>query len=244
MTRRYFVPDLPAQGGLVALPTEEAVHAARVMRVAVGDPVVLFAGDGRQASGEITSVDRRRVFCQVAPASEVSRELRGAITITACLPKGDRAKWMVEKLTELGVANVQPIVTTRSQATPSASTLNKLRKQVIEASKQSGRNQLMTILEPTDFCDHLAALDSQEAFSLKQQLRVIAHPGGAPLKSLDLTIQSAVNLFIGPEGGFTDQEVEAASDAGCQAIGLGPTILRVETAATAAASAIIAIAGW
>ncbi len=244
MTRRYFVPDLPAQGGLVALPTEEAVHAARVMRVAIGDPVVLFAGDGRQSSGEITSVDRRRVFCQVDPPSEVSRELSGAITITACLPKGDRAKWMVEKLTELGVAKVQPIVTARSQTNPSVSTLNKLRKQVIEASKQSGRNQLMTILDPIDFRDLLADLDSNAAISLNQKLRVIAHPGGAPLKSFELTSHSAVNLFIGPEGGFTDQEVQAAGDAGCHAIGLGPTILRVETAATAGASAIIAIAGW
>lgn len=244
MTRRYYVPDLPADGGTIALPTEEAVHAARVMRVKTGDAVVIFDGVGREAAGQICSVERREVYVEVQPAAIVSREPQLVIEVAVSLPKGDRAKLLIEKLTELGVARISPIICHRTQAGSAAksdtakrdggtSVSEKLSRYVVEASKQCERNRLMEVARPRSLAEHLE-------HQADGQLKIIAHPQGQSLGGL-LAAQAPkqVSICIGPEGGFTEDEIQQAIASGWQAVSLGPRILRVETAATALVSRLV-----
>ena len=142
MTRRYFVPKLPAQGGPIDLPDAEAQHAVRVMRVQVGEELELFDGNGHQSRGVITQIKRNACQCEVSQVSFVSREPAVVVNLGIALPKPDRAKELIERLTELGVHRVTPLVAERSQRPPGDSLLEKLSRAVIEACKQSGRNIL------------------------------------------------------------------------------------------------------
>lgn len=233
MTRRYFVPQLPAAGGPAPLPPDEAAHAARVMRAAVGDRVVLFCGDGREAEAQIVSVAKRHVFVEAEPPREVSREAEHPLVVAVSLPKGDRARGLVERLTELGVATVQPLICERTQSSPSSSAIEKLRRGVIEASKQCGRNRLMQIADPIRFAEYLAESDPDA-------VNLIAHPDG---HSFAATLQSAgaapSGVAVGPEGGFTEEEVEHAVNSGWQRVTLGSRILRIETAAAALVARLV-----
>jgi 16S rRNA (uracil1498-N3)-methyltransferase len=137
------------------------------------------------------------------------------------LPKGDRAQFLVEKLTELGVTTFVPLRTSRSIIQPRDAKLEKLHRYVIEASKQCGRNVLMQI----------AAFEDWETYCRNSDLpvlRILGHPGGA---HTPCCAGVDVALAVGPEGGFTDEEVIHARDAGWQLLDLGPRVLRVETAA-------------
>ncbi len=145
MTRRYYVPELPSSGGLVELPKPEAQHAIRVMRVLVGDAVILFDGLGREAAAVIESVGRNECVCAVENVRSIDRELGRSLHLAIALPKPDRAREMIERLTEIGVTKVTPLVAQHTQRSPTESLVEKLRRGVIEACKQCGRNQLLEI---------------------------------------------------------------------------------------------------
>jgi 16S rRNA (uracil1498-N3)-methyltransferase len=238
MTRRYYSPELPDKGGLIALPDQEASHAAKVMRVTSGDAVVVFSGDGREAEGTIASVDRKMVYVALGPSRRISREPEVAITVGVSLPKGDRARQLVEKLTELGVARLVPLVCQRTQGKTQTAAENRLTRYVIEASKQCERNTLMQIDQPRRFDDWIAA--PPEAIAEKDRLRLVAHPGGEIIAPyLESSAIRHVDVIIGPEGGLTDDEVAAATEAGWRTVALGPRILRVETAAVAIVARLV-----
>ncbi|MEO1526651.1 MAG: RsmE family RNA methyltransferase [Planctomycetota bacterium] len=230
MTRRYFSPALPAEGGLVSLSGDEAAHAARVMRARVGDLVTLFDGEGHEASAEIASIEKRECVCRADPKEVVDRESPLRLHLAIALPKPDRAKEMVERLTELGVDRLTPLRCERSQRPPSPGLLEKLPRIVVEACKQSGRNRLMRIAAVCSFPDFIQQpCDSP---------RWIAHPGGEILRAPDPPTDRAT-VVIGPEGGLTDQEVHTAREAGFQPIDLGRRILRIETAAAYVAARLL-----
>lgn len=238
MTRRYYLPQLPDQGGIVALPDEEAVHAARVMRVKAGDAVVAFDGYGKEAAGTVSDVQRRQVYLELEPPQAISREPRLRITIGVSLPKGDRAKVLIEKLTELGVAELVPIECQRTQGRAGKLPLDKFQRYVIEASKQCERNQLMQIASVSSFDDFLRGTTKNTAL---QPIQLLAHPGqlsvGEVLAKNQLAIEAII--CVGPEGGFTDDEVRQATEAGFHGVSLGKSILRVETAAAALVSRLV-----
>jgi 16S rRNA (uracil1498-N3)-methyltransferase len=149
--------------------------------------------------------------------------------VGVALPKGDRQRWLVEKLTELGVTELVPLATERGVAQPTTSALDRLRRGVVEACKQCGRNRLMQIAEPS-------AWDEWVRREAPRQL--LAHPGGMLLSQIDLRAAVGAQIAIGPEGGLTDAEVAAAIAAGWLSVDLGPRILRVETAAVALTAAV------
>ena len=231
MTRRYFVPDLPQNGGVVGLPSSEAQHATRVMRVQVGDSITLFDGKGHEATAIITELARNECDCAAAPSEPVNRQPARAIHLGIALPKPDRARELIERLTELGVTSVTPLTAERTQRPPSDSLLEKLRRGVIEACKQCGRNQLMQVLPPQPATDFFA--------SSNKETRLIAHVSDESM-TLDAALESStVIAAIGPEGGWTDNEVRRAADHGFQPITLGKRIYRIETAATVVAAVLV-----
>jgi 16S rRNA (uracil1498-N3)-methyltransferase len=230
MTSRYFL-DQPPNERLAVLRGGEAHHLLNVMRCGVGDEVLLFDGSGREYRAAVTQLRRAEVECEVLSADEVDRELPHSLVVAAALPKGDRQQWLVEKAVELGVTRLVPLTTTRSVAQPTAGALARLRRAVIEASKQCGRNRLMEVAEPAMWSDMLRA-------SADASVRLVAHPGGQSLQWAKSWIGDApLIVAVGPEGGLADDEVAAAQQAGWQVVDLGPRILRVETAA-------ILLAAW
>jgi 16S rRNA (uracil1498-N3)-methyltransferase len=164
---------------------------------------------------------------------ECSRELPFVLHLAVPLPKGDRAWFLVEKLTELGATALTILSTERSVVLPREAKVEKLLRHVVEACKQCGRNVLMRIDGPRKLGEFLR----DEGLPRN---RLFAHPATERGVSLP---QEDVVACIGPEGGFTDGEVTQARDAGWRRIDLGPRILRVETAALALAACLTAPAG-
>ena len=220
MADRFYI-KCPLGPGLVTVTGPEAHHLAVVCRVRAGNAVTLFNGDGYQYPGLVREAARQRVIVEVLASEAPPRELGFRLELAAPLPKGDRAHFLLEKLTELGVTDYVPLRTRRSVVHPGASHLQKLERYVIEASKQCGRNVLLRVWEPM----------SWEVYSTgknRPSLRYLGHPGGSV--AFGHSAQD-VALAVGPEGGFTEEELAAARQAGWQPVGLGPRTLRVETAA-------------
>jgi 16S rRNA (uracil1498-N3)-methyltransferase len=225
MSERFYV-NCPLAPGPVQVEGPEAHHLATVCRFRPGDRVCLFNGDGREYLAVVCTVARRRVALQVEAVTAPDRELGFRLEVAAPLPKGDRAQFLLEKLTELGVTAFVPLQTERRVVHPREARLDRLQRYVIEASKQCGRNVLLRV-EPLVDWEVYCGRGNLPA------LRWLAHPGetGVPGKG-----RRDVAIAVGPEGGFSEEEVARARKHGWQGIGLGPRILRVETAAIALAA--------
>src|SRR5262245_54896831 len=196
MSERFFVAETIA-GRTATLTGDEARHLAAVMRAAVGDEFVLFDGNGAEFVARVLSVRKQTIELEVIERREVSRELPWPVTLAVALPKGDRQKWLVEKATELGVAAIVPLITERGIAQPVEAALERLRRSVVEACKQCGRNRLLEILPPHVATDFFAAADHAA-------VRLIAEPGGPPIAiAFSSGSNEPVLAAIGPEGGFT-----------------------------------------
>jgi 16S rRNA (uracil1498-N3)-methyltransferase len=222
---RFYTADSLGPGEYV-LTGAEAHHLATVRRFAPGDRVVLFNGDGHDYPADILSIGKRTVsLCILAPVA-VNRELRFPLVVGSALPKGDRADFLLEKLTELGVTRFVPLLTTRAIVQPKPSVVEKFQRAVIEASKQCGRNRLMIVDPPRKWDEFLSLPDLPTS-------RFVLHTG-PDLPAVTSSEGSAV--AVGPEGGFTSEEITLAGEKGWLAVSLGPRVLRVETAAIAVAA--------
>jgi 16S rRNA (uracil1498-N3)-methyltransferase len=231
MSSRYFLETPPHEASAL-LTGGEAHHLLRVMRARVGDEITLFDGSGWEFQGRIERLGRTEVQCAILQGHQVDRELRQAVTLGVALPKGDRQQWLIEKGVELGASRLVPLETARGVAQPSDNALSRLRRAVIEASKQCGRNRLMDIAPPQAWNEFVAAAPAGS-------LCLLAHPGGEPLSTLNhrAATASELRLAVGPEGGLTEDEVEAARRGGWRVVDLGQRILRIETAA-------LLLVGW
>lgn len=233
MAERFFVPEI-GRSATVALTGEEAHHLTRVRRVKVGESVRVFDGCGIECEAAVSEIGKRSVTLTVLNCERVNRELPITLTLACALPKGDRLRWLVEKATELGVTRFVPLLTNRSTEHARGVAESKLRRWVIEASKQCGRNVLMEI---TASATWPAFLES----CAPTCLCLLADSRGATL-ALPESAQSAgeVAIAIGPEGGFTESERKAARARGWIGVQLGPRTLRIETAAIVMVARIIA----
>ena len=233
MSERFFITTQPA-GDRAVLEGDEARHLTRVLRAKVGDTVSLFDGRGREWPARVALLGRDRVELDTGePVIDPLPPAAIPLTLAVALPKGDRQKWMVEKLTELGAARLVPLETTRGVAEATASAQARLERVVIEACKQCGRNTLMEIAVGCPLNRLLAEMPAGACV-------VIAHPGGSPLDAAAVPpTATAMIALVGPEGGFTDEELTAADRAGVIRVSLGPHILRVETAAIALAARLV-----
>jgi 16S rRNA (uracil1498-N3)-methyltransferase len=226
MSDRYFF-DQPIQQGRVTLDGPEAHHLIHVMRAAPGEEITLFDGSGTEFPSVVESIRRGEVELSITSRVEVNREPPNAITLGVALPKGERQKWLIEKAVELGVYRLVPLRTARAVAQPVDQAVQRLRRSVVEASKQCGRNRLMQIESARDWSDFLAMTASAPC-------RLLAHPqsGAHGIEQAASNSNPAeIALAIGPEGGFTDSEVSESLAAGWKLVDLGSRILRVETAA-------------
>ena len=231
MTRRYFHPDLPSAPTRVDLATDEATHAAAVMRVRVGDAIEMFDGKGGHVEATVSEVRRNRVWVDTESTPNRDAASSAELTVVSAIPNGDRGREMVTRMTELGVTTLVPLLTDHSQRPPSDAAIKKLRRSVIEACKQCGRNRLMDIETLRKFSDVVThnALPHP----------ILLHPAADPIRFWDLDEHSPASLVIGPEGGFSDAEVTAANEVGWTTASLGESIYRIETAVAVSVTLMI-----
>lgn len=235
MSRRCF-SETPIDGRHATIAGGEAHHLRHVLRAVEGTRVVLFDGSGCEFDAEVTACGRSTVELAIHDRREVDRELPLPLALGVALPKGDRQRWIVEKAVELGVTRLVPLSTARSERQGG----DKLGRYVVEASKQCGRNRLMEIAAPHAWSRWLALPEAPEDETAR---RWVAHPGGRAISPADVAAPQPSYVAIGPEGGLTDAEVTEAAAAGWEIVGLGPRLLRIETAAIALAAALT-IAHW
>jgi 16S rRNA (uracil1498-N3)-methyltransferase len=207
------------------------------VRVRPGEEVTLFDGGGDIVHARFIGARKREATLEIIRRETIDVEPSLALTIACAPPRSSRMDFLVEKCAELGVKRLVPLLCERGVVDPSERVENHLRRWnriVIEAAKQSGRTRLMEVVAPAVL--NTIGIDPGAA-------RMIASPeqDAMPLETFraGLTPGQPVLALIGPEGGFTDDEVAWARDAGCAAVSLGPRILRVETAAVAVAAVLL-----
>jgi len=229
---RFFLPQ-SLQLATLELGGTEAHHLLHVLRAKVGDHIGLFNGEGDEAQAEIVRNSKRSAEVRVIKTWTTPAEKAELILATA-LPKADRARWLVEKATELGVSRIIPLRTARSAVEPGEGRIDKLQQTVIAACKQCGRSRLLRLSSLTSFAEVLRSINSEQCRAM------IAHPA-ATLSVADalrpVAAASSSLVLFGPEGGFTNEERSAAIAAGARPISLGPLVLRIETAVIAIAAA-------
>ena len=219
---RRFLVGSAREGAQVELPLEEARHAIRSLRLEAGEPIVLFDGRGSEFDAKIVRIQSARVLVMVGERRAAAEARRFAIA--TAVPKGSRLDWMVEKLAELGAAEIVPVAFRRSVATVTDAKRARLERIAIAAAKQSGRATLPVVAAETA----LAALLGRVGAATR-----VASPGAE--KTL-VSSGPAELAVIGPEGGLTSEEEAALVGKGAARVSLGPHLLRIETAAVAAAA--------
>jgi 16S rRNA (uracil1498-N3)-methyltransferase len=214
------------------LGLDESRHLTRVCRLGVGDRVEVFDGRGFVADAEVlaTHGDCVELIARSAPLPQ--RQPPAPLTLATAVPKGDRFDWLVEKATELGVDRLIPLATERSVVEPRSSKLTRLRRSIIEATKQCRRDRLMVLDEPMSW--------TKLAGWCPESLRFLADPEGWPPQRWPaLPRGQRLVLAVGPEGGFTVAERVLADQAGWLPIQLGVHTLRIETACLAGCAALL-----
>jgi len=222
MAERYYVPELVDSLTEWDLAGDEAHHLLRVRRGKVGDIVQLFNGAGLRADAEVLEAGKRTARLRLS--SFLRSPPSKGVVLGSAPPKGERLLWMIEKCTELGVKSWTPIVSERTVVHPGDAKIDKLRRKVVEACKQCGRDDLMEIYEPTIVVEFLASKANNAA-------GWVLDPSGDPAIGVRPDWVS-----VGPEGGWTAAELKLATDHGWKLIALPGHILRIETACLAAAS--------
>jgi len=219
----------------IVISGDEGHHAARVKRLAVGEAVEILNGTGMVARGSVERLNKSRG--EVIVRIEESRTApppAPRIRIVSAVPKGARAEAMVDQLSQLGVAEYQPLRCERGVVEPRAAKIDKWKRIAAESAKQCGRAHLMKI---SDVRDLREAIDSDPS----NGRRLLADTGGEPAwRALRAAGRGAgdapITVFVGPEGGFTDPELNLLRGHETRSIALGPFVLRIETASVAAAA--------
>ncbi|NLD69814.1 MAG: 16S rRNA (uracil(1498)-N(3))-methyltransferase [Limnobacter sp.] len=232
-----------ADGDAVELDARRSHHLVRVLRLGVGEAVEAFDGRGNAFAATVAVADAHRCRLQLGARLEHTVESPLAITLGQCLSTADKMDWTIEKAVELGVTAIVPLASARSQlrldADRAQRKLGHWRNIVESACTQSGRSLLPTLSAPrrlTDFVDG--------AWPVPAPRRLVLDPR-APrrLSQAGIDARTPLVLLVGPESGFADEELQAARDAGFEAVSIGHRTLRTETAGLAAIAALQALAG-
>jgi 16S rRNA (uracil1498-N3)-methyltransferase len=236
-TPRFYCPTIPQARHNVSLPANAAAHAVRVLRLQPGDTVVLFNGDGLDYTCKLAAIRKNEVTAEVLSTHVVARESSLNIKLAQAISTGDRMDFTVQKAVELGISAIQPIPSQRSVVKLTGDRADKRREHwqnvAISACEQSGRAVVPRVAAPLSLPNWLAVLEPHA-------VRLTLSPG-AECSLHDLPLpgrDAAICLLIGPEGGLSAEEIDLATGHNFIPVRLGPRILRTETAALTALSAI------
>ena len=233
---RFYCSTLSHHGSTLELPPEAAHHAQRVLRLRENDRVQVFDGEGNALDAAISEISGRRVVLGKLKLCAGEQPSPLHIVLAQAMCSSEKMDWIVQKATELGAAEIQPVQTQRSVAKLTGERIEKRtahwRSVVISACEQCGRNLLPKIHAPQEFSTWLAEVrDTPGAkFILLPESATTLHEQPKP--------QEVVTLLIGPEGGFSTDEAQLARQAGFIPVRLGTHVLRTETAAVAGITAL------
>jgi 16S rRNA (uracil1498-N3)-methyltransferase len=233
MTTPFYAPPSALRGRRVVLPDDEARHAATVLRVSAGDTIVVVDGEGGWHRVRVDHAAREQVVGTVQETRAEVGEPSVRLTVGIGIVKSrDRFETFVEKAVEVGVARIVPLRTERTER--GSVRRDRLERLLVAAMKQSRRSRLPTLAQPTALAQVLQ--DSPRA-----DLSMTCHEATDERRTVLEAVQAAgplerMEVLVGPEGGFTEEEVEAARAAGSRPVSLGTRRLRAETAGIVAAS--------
>ena len=233
---RFYCPVTQPSSGSFELPPAAAHHAIRVLRLRVGDALQIFDGAGHACDASISAISGKRADIEILRACPAQAASPLHIVLAQAMSSSEKMDWVVQKATELGAAEIQPVQTQRSIAKLSGERAEKRtehwRGVVVAACEQSGRNDLMLVHAPLELGHWLANMRAVEGS------KFILLPDGAVALHAQDKPKGTVTLLIGPEGGFSADEALMAKQAGFIPVLLGPRVLRTETAALAGISAL------
>ncbi|MGH8462087.1 MAG: 16S rRNA (uracil(1498)-N(3))-methyltransferase [Stenotrophobium sp.] len=239
MTSRVYVDSALASGTTLTLPEAAARHLVQVLRMRVGESFIVFNGRGGEYAATLSTAGKRDAQAIIGAHDPVERESPLRIALAQCVSKGDRMDYTLQKAVELGVSEIQPLLSARSVVKLDAGRWDKKlehwRGVIISACEQSGRTRI-PLLQPVQPLDRWLA--TAPADTLKLTLAPNAH---ASLRTLPP--QKSTILLVGPEGGLSEAEISQAQRSGFLPITLGPRILRTETAGVATLAAMQALWG-
>ncbi|NOX63324.1 MAG: 16S rRNA (uracil(1498)-N(3))-methyltransferase [Chloroflexi bacterium] len=221
---RFFLPPDAIREGVVWFSDDQARQIRRVLRLKSGDEVWVLDGQGACYRVALEHLGKRETRGRVLERLTAEGEPRGDVILCQAMAKGERFEWVLQKGVELGVTHFQPMITRRTvRRSVSETAFQRWRRIIREAAEQSGRGKLPHLAEPVSF---------KEAVLARRGLALL--PSVAASRPLSACLSNAtwpVTIFVGPEGGFAPEEIAFARAQGVEPVGLGPRILRTETAA-------------
>jgi len=236
MSRLLVGPDL-LRPGLVELDGPQVHYLRNVLRVRGGDRVTLFDGAGSEADARVCAVDRARIQLEVGVPKRSATMPRLVVSLVVGLSKGDKLDLVVEKATELGVGAILPALSERTVVRLEGERAERRRQRWLRiaeaAASQSRRADIPRIAPVRSLREQMGAAEGAARLLFWEGAR-----GGEGLSGIGRPSEPSVALAVGPEGGFTSDEVQAASDLGYLPLSLGPRVLRAETAAIAAVALV------
>jgi len=234
---RFYVPASDIADGIARVRGAEFRHLHRVLRLREGDQVTLFDDAGNEHAGVVTDLTPRIALVRVTASRVPRRESPLAITLYQGIPKGRKMDLVVEKATELGVHAIAPFTSAFSLGAGAGATAKRERwnRIAIAAAKQSGRTSVPSIAEPAPFTAAITAARTDEL-----RLLFFEGIGTIAFDTIPLPPQPPANaaVVVGPEGGFSRDEIDTARAAGFTIVDLGPRVLRTETAGLVAVALV------
>jgi 16S rRNA (uracil1498-N3)-methyltransferase len=247
VTERFFIEQPPgSDAGVVRLPRDESHHLRNVLRLDLGDAVTLFDGSGIDFIGRIAAFERDAAVVEIERREPSRREPPVAVTLAVALVKQAAMDQLVDACTQLGMARLIPMTTDRTVVRPKPGKLDRWRRIAIKACKQCGRSVVPAFDAPVTLDVVVQAASEYDTTAIGATPRAAAPSFGFHefMKSENARVNpQSVLCLIGPEGGFTDAEKQAAIGAGCRPITLSRSILRTEVAAATAVALIAGAAG-
>jgi len=228
---RLYLNSIPTDEKTIFITGEESRYIRNVLRMGAGDEFTVFDSTGAHFKAEIKRVGKTSVVAELMEALPPAEEPAHKLVLLQGILKGRKMDYVIQKATELGVAEIVPVATSRSQVRETRKH-DRWQKIALEASRQSWRTTVPEVAEPATFKDYLEGAS---------QLRgcIFWEEGGASLKKMKFEAsEEPFVIAIGPEGGFTAQEVEIARAKGLEVGSLGNRILRAETAAVSAVTIV------
>jgi len=228
---RFFCETL--NGDRAELDPVQSHHLGKVLRLGVGDSVQVFDGKGLVANATIEQVGRDQVVLRIVDKTQLPPKASGRVILAVSIAKGERFDWMIEKCTELGADHIAAVQYERTVKMGKESALERYKKIALSAAKQCGRLHLPTVSGPDTFKNTVFQLRTRypQAVLVYGDAEGIALEPDSCVKELSDKI-----ICIGPEGGFSEAELQFFADANARAVCINPNILRIETAAVAFAA--------
>jgi 16S rRNA (uracil1498-N3)-methyltransferase len=237
-SHRFFISQPLKPNDELALDTAVSRHISLSLRIRIGESITLFNGTGGEYSAQVMGITKRCVTVVVGEYSEPNRESALNVHLAIVISRGDRMDYAIQKATELGVVRITPLFSERCEVKldpdRTVRRVNHWQQVVTSACEQSGRNVAPVVETPVTLDEHLVKGAAD--------LRLILDPNGASLTASG-PAPASIELLTGPEGGFSNAEIEKAEGQGYQPVKLGPRILRAETAPVVGLSLLQSIWG-